>query len=543
MTIDNSHEQTAPRQLWPSPVWCLLLAMACQLAATPRWWIPEASWVATFFLLLYSRRIERVRWLWATWLILWPTSLIANWGVIPVPRPIFVVMMAIFSLIGLLPYLLDRWVFRRLQFWGRSLLFPSLMTGMEMLSAQGDHGIWGSEANQHVRILPLMQWVAWTGPWSITFFVTASASFVADAWLSRQSSPQRSRRRLSGVGLATAVFLIAGGIRMVTIGAPSKVTPIAGVIVATNSMFRSLAEDYFDEPIDLPDDIDQADPRLARLVDALVEFQADPSPEKFPRTWEEIRRVEDQLFEYSAAAADHGAKIVSWTEAAVATTPDDEQRLLKRASEFAAQHEIYLLITSAVMIPGRYAPGEPNMENQAILFAPSGEQLLEFWKNKPVPGAETSFPGDGSVPVVETPFGRIAVSICYDADFPHLMQQLGQQDAHVLLLPAGDWKQIAPYHSYMAAVRGIENGTAVVRPVRNGTSLVTDARGVVIHAYDHFAQHDGWFVADVPIYDLDPLYPRVGDSWLFWTSWGLSGLLCVLGIRSYWGEGHSEASV
>jgi apolipoprotein N-acyltransferase len=37
-------------------------------------------------------------------------------------------------------------------------------------------------------------------------------------------------------------------------------------------------------------------------------------------------------------------------------------------------------------------------------------------------------PGGGRVPTVDTPFGRLANVICFDADFPVLMRQADDVD-------------------------------------------------------------------------------------------------------------------
>jgi apolipoprotein N-acyltransferase len=113
--------------------------------------------------------------------------------------------------------------------------------------------------------------------------------------------------------------------------------------------------------------------------------------------------------------------------------------------------------------------------------------------------------------VVETPYGRIAVSICYDADFPLQMRQLDRKGAGLLLLPSGDWFSISPFHTYMAVYRGIENGCSVLREVTSGLSVGVDYRGRRAGGLDYFRGGTKLWVADLPVGHRDTIYSRIGD--------------------------------
>jgi predicted amidohydrolase len=190
-----------------------------------------------------------------------------------------------------------------------------------------------------------------------------------------------------------------------------------------------------------------------------------------------IRAVDDSLFALSQQAVDRGAGIVCWSENNGIAWKADEEAFIKRGQRFAARNKVYLLMTICVVNPGKITPGKKFLENEAILAGPEGNILTRFHKNNPVPMVEASQPGDGIIPVVKTAYGRLAVSICYDADFPLQMRQVGDKGADLLLLPSGDWYAISPFHTYMAVYRGIENGCSVFREVSNGLSLATDYRG------------------------------------------------------------------
>ena len=145
--------------------------------------------------------------------------------------------------------------------------------------------------------------------------------------------------------------------------------------------------------------------------------------------------------------------------------------------------------------------------------------------------AEASTPGDGTIPVVETPYGRLSTSICYDADFPSQMLQLGKNKTDILLLPSGDWSAIAPYHTYMAAFRGIENGNAVLRQASGGLSAYMDYRGKLLKSFDFYQPGKKFWMADVPVGNVSTLYTVVGDAFAYvCIAIALSGLISMLFI-------------
>lgn len=73
--------------------------------------------------------------------------------------------------------------------------------------------------------------------------------------------------------------------------------------------------------------------------------------------------------------------------------------------------------------------------------------------------------------------GRFRVAICKDMDFPDTIRGY---DAAVMLVPAWDFEEDAWFHSRIAVLRGVENGTTVVRSARDGLLTVSDDRGRVL---------------------------------------------------------------
>src|SRR5262249_23678551 len=130
--------------------------------------------------------------------------------------------------------------------------------------------------------------------------------------------------------------------------------------------------------------------------------------------------------------------------------------------------------------------------------------------------------GEGILPRLDTPFGRLSAIICADADHPRLFAQTGALGADIVIDPSEDWRAIDPWHTRMASFRAVEQGVTLVRQTSYGLSAVFDARGVQLASMDHFGSDDHVLVAAVPMAaGVRTVYARFGD----WFAW-----LCVAAV-------------
>jgi len=82
--------------------------------------------------------------------------------------------------------------------------------------------------------------------------------------------------------------------------------------------------------------------------------------------------------------------------------------------------------------------------------------------------SETFKAGD-EVVVVDTPFGRIGLSICYDLRFPLLYQAMVRQGAEIFLIPAAFTHATGEVHwEPLIRARAIENQCYVIAPAQGG---------------------------------------------------------------------------
>jgi apolipoprotein N-acyltransferase len=229
--------------------------------------------------------------------------------------------------------------------------------------------------------------------------------------------------------------------------------------------------------------------------------------------------IVDELFARTEQQARAGAKIVVWSEAAAFALKEDEPELIARAQTLARQADIYLQMSVVFALRTNQFPYG---ENRTVTIGPSGQVVWDYFKTfHPLGDAEVFAPGPGIVPVVDTPYGRLATVICFDADFPALVRQAGQAGADILLVPANDWQPVHVMHARAATFRAIENGVSLVRATGNGISIAVDDVGQELATADYYATDKLTMVADVPTHGLGALYPRLGDSFAY---------LCIAGL-------------
>jgi apolipoprotein N-acyltransferase len=119
-------------------------------------------------------------------------------------------------------------------------------------------------------------------------------------------------------------------------------------------------------------------------------------------------------------------------------------------------------------------------------------------------------PGDGHLPVAATELGRIASAICFEADFPDFVRQIGRRHADLWIVPANDWEAIKHIHFEMAVFRAIENGSPMLRATSSGFSGAVDPWGRVLGVTDHFSG-TRTLVSQIPPGSVHTLYSYIGD--------------------------------
>ena len=460
------------------PTRCLLLGLAIVscLFFSPKWFSPLAVWVHFPALLLLLRYGNRWWWL-ASYAGLTAASVVAQAGVFPMPLTALVPFMLVANLIALLPFLVDRYTHARLPVWAGTLVFPVAATLLDAFAANGPQGTWGNQAYTQFPFTPLIQFTAVTGIFGVSFLYYWFAASVAAA-----VRPRQAIRRLLPWATVFCLVLGYGSYRMLSPTPGGEEVRLAAVQLNNHELYETMYSAAFEGTIQLPESFDQTDPLVSEVGNAMMAFMSEPEAERFQPVHRATEEFQQQLLTLCGRAAEEGAQIVSLAEGIVPTTKERATALRAAAARAADQHDIVLLYATAVFHPDKVGKADKFIENKVITFGPNGEVLNEYFKNIPVMGIEPSFPGDGSVPAVATPFGTISPLICYDADHPQLVAQTSSNGTGLMVVPTGDWSAIAPFHTYMAAVRCIENGVGMLKSTNQGLSAIINSRGELVES-------------------------------------------------------------
>ena len=471
--------------------WSLLwlgLSALLGLFAFGYWVIPLAAWLTTVFTI----RFLRTQPVWRGFTLMVITSLAVNVyagrDLVPMPFPMSIGLIAVQVLLGCLPFLADRLLAPRVQGFAATLIFPLAATAWEFLNLTNSPlGSFGSAAYANYGNLPLMQLVAVTGIWGITFLMGWFATVVNWSW-EHGFAPKVIGR---GVALYAAIFLLVlayGNARLLFAPQPStQSVRMAGITIAPKP-----------------------------LAELMPLYEQDRTAFR-----SETQAIHAAYLAATVREAQAGAQLVNWPEGAGIGVAADVDALIAQGQAVAQAEGIYLAMPTFKLFPGEERPAE----NRLLIADPTGQIVLDHVKY----GGnflEGTLLGSGVLQTIETPFGLLSGVICWDADFVVNMRQAGQQGVDLIVIGANDWPGINAIHAQMAVFRAIENGTTILRQASNGTSVAVDPYGRVLTALDHFTSTERVLVAQMPVQaHVFTLYTVIGDAFGWATVVGLLILL------------------
>ncbi|HZR43428.1 MAG TPA: nitrilase-related carbon-nitrogen hydrolase [Ktedonobacteraceae bacterium] len=482
-------------------LWLAFGTILSLFAANGRWDIPLAAWLYPLFFLRFTRSSRSLIGLTGVWLAS-AGSMLFFFYESQVFNPILVGACLIISAIMVLPYLFDRLLVPRLSLVSgllATLAFPLSRVIVEYFTTNVllvSYGSLFSLAYTQYGNLALLQIISITGVYGVSFLIAWFASVCNWIWEQDFAWPRIRKITLFYSGLL-ALILLGGSIRLTFFSPSAQTVRVAGISVPAS--IRQQALSNFSTPAQRA----HADPAQLRPALAIIN---------------------DELLKRSQSEARAGAKIVVWPEAGAVTLIEDEAQLVERGNALAQQESIYLEMGLVVLQDQGHSLKA--LRDRTILLDPQGRVVWIYDKAHPVPGMESFAPGSGKLPVVETPYGRIASVICFDADFPDLMRQAGNNGVDIMLVPGNDWQGIDPMHTHDATFRAIENGYSLVRQASNGLAMTVDYQGHALAASDYFTTDAQTMIAYVPVKGVWTVYALVGD---------LFAWLCIIGLLALGG--------
>jgi len=203
-------------------------------------------------------------------------------------------------------------------------------------------------------------------------------------------------------------------------------------------------------------------------------------------------------------AANQGAKLVALPEYFALMGFKETDKVAAREEEgkgpiqqflksMAKKHKIWLVGGSVPLISNF-----PNkVRNSCLVYDDQGEQVARYDKihlfglnlgNEQYHEEKTIESGD-TIKVVDTPFGKIGLSICYDLRFPELYRAM--KDVNIIVVPSAFTDTTGKAHwETLVRARAIENLSYVMAPAQggyhlsgretHGNSMIVDPWGVVL---------------------------------------------------------------
>jgi apolipoprotein N-acyltransferase len=221
-------------------------------------------------------------------------------------------------------------------------------------------------------------------------------------------------------------------------------------------------------------------------------------------------QVKTALFNRTRTAANGGAKIISWNEAAIFIMPEEEVDWVISIKELAA--ELNITLVASYVMPISITPLK--YENKYKFIDPSGNITHSYLKHQPVPG-EPAVQGKSPLKVADITATKIGAAICYDYDFPYLAKGYGELGADMVIVPSSDWRGIDPVHTEMAAFRAVEQGHSVLRSTRFGLSAAITPYGEMVSQMSSFDNNDKIMYSQLPTKGVTTLYAIIQDSFVY----------------------------
>ena len=154
--------------------------------------------------------------------------------------------------------------------------------------------------------------------------------------------------------------------------------------------------------------------------------------------------------------------------------PLEDDPFVAGIKALARELKVWVLIGSALV-----ARGSDKAANRAVLVSDAGEVAATYDKlhmfDVDLPNGdryrESSLyePGEDAR-IVDTPWGRLGLTICYDMRFPQLYRALAKAGAEIIAVPAAFTRPTGEAHwEVLLRARAIENGVFILAPAQGGT--------------------------------------------------------------------------
>jgi len=226
-----------------------------------------------------------------------------------------------------------------------------------------------------------------------------------------------------------------------------------------------------------------------------------------------------------AEAVKAGAKLVALPENFALMGNDELDKIQHKEQPGTGDIQNFLANTAqkyAVWIfAGTVPMADPNNADKVfaacLVYNAEGKQVARYDKvhlfDVKVPDSDEEYSesktiAKGDEPVVlETPFGKVGIAICYDLRFPEFFRSSIDQGVEIFIIPSAFTKKTGAAHwEVLLRARAIENLCYVIAPNQGGFhvngrqtyghSMVIDPWGCIL---DSHKQDSGFAIADIDL--------------------------------------------
>ena len=176
---------------------------------------------------------------------------------------------------------------------------------------------------------------------------------------------------------------------------------------------------------------------------------------------------------------------------------DGDGRLQAFLSETAARHGVWLVGGTIPLV----AADADHIRSACLIFNERGERVARYDKihlfDVNVPGADEQYTESSTIEsgndviVLDSPFGRLGVAVCYDLRFPEMFRQMLDSGVELMAIPAAFTAITGKAHwETLVRARAIENLVYVIAAGQggyhingretHGHSMIVDPWGAVL---------------------------------------------------------------
>lgn len=231
-----------------------------------------------------------------------------------------------------------------------------------------------------------------------------------------------------------------------------------------------------------------------------------------------------------SAAAKAGAKLVALPENFALMAKDEFDTIKAREADGNGMIQDFLVLVAkkyGIWVVGGTIPLVAKSNNKVrsacLIFNDKGERVARYDKihlfDVSVPDANEAYRESNTIEagkqvvVIDSPFGRIGIAVCYDLRFPEFFRLMLNQGADIIFVPSAFTAKTGAAHwELLLRARAVENLCYVIAPNQGGLhingrktfghSMIIDPWGVVLDCYK---AGNGFVSADIDRIKLNKL--------------------------------------